>query len=536
MIKPSIIHMLVPLCIMSATTLAAQTHHGALPERSGEPMPLYTAALGPFSRSVTTTSSDAQAYFDQGIQLMYAFATQDAARAFQEAQQRDPDCAMCYWGEAWAWGAYLNAPMDSDNAPLAFDAIRTAQRVLADHATEVERALIEAMAIRYVRQHDPGTRDQLDTAYANAMRTVYERHPDDLDVATLYGEALFLLEPRRGTRDIESPAVQRIARVLEGVLIRDIEHPGACHLYIHLTEATVRPEKAQPCAEFLGDAIPGASHINHMPSHTWNRIGRWGDAVRANIQAWHSDLKAEIGEGFPIYPSHNLHMLLFAASMDGQGAVAIQAAKDYGKLVRGGQFYRALALVRFGRFDEVLELDDVPDQPIFKALWEFGKGYAHLRAGNADSARNYFARVEDAAESIPDSVTFRGHPAASLLGVVGGILRGEILLQEDRIEEAVAALERAVELEDDLRYDEPEPLNFSARHWLGAVLLEDNRNEEAERVYRMALLDHPNNGWSLFGLEEALRAQGRDAEADAVSRQLEDAWARSDTWIRGSRF
>ena len=188
--------------------------------------------------------------------------------------------------------------------------------------------------------------------------------------------------------------MQAIHRVLENVLEVDLKHPGACHLYIHATESTTRPEKAEACAEHLGNAIPGASHINHMPSHTYNRIGRWGDAVRANLQAWHSDLKAEIDEGFAIYPSHNLHMLLFAASMDGQGAIAIQAGKDYAKIVDGGSFYEMLALVRFGRFDEAIELDKTPNRPVFRAMWDFGKGYAHLRKGRHDEAVKRLARVE----------------------------------------------------------------------------------------------------------------------------------------------
>ena len=210
-----------------------------------------------------------------------------------------------------------------------------------------------------------------------------ERYPDDLDAATLYAEALFLLEPRRGTRDLNDANVKRLHGVLEKVLAADIRHPGACHLYVHATESTVRPEKAEACAEYLGNAIPGASHINHMPSHTWNEIGRWGDSVRANLQAWHSDLKAEFGKGLAIYPSHNLHMLLFAASMDGQGAIAIQAGKDYAKLT-GDTMYHVLTLLRFGRFDEIAALTERPEREISGGLWDFAQGYARLRDGEPD--------------------------------------------------------------------------------------------------------------------------------------------------------
>ncbi len=502
---------------------------------ANESIPLYTKALGPFSQEISTRSPSAQSYFDQGFQMMYAFAKRDAIRSFQEAQKYDPECAMCYWGEAWALGPYLNGAMRADDAPRAFQAIRTAERLASSGASDWERAFITAMTTRYAREHSRDERARLDSTYARAMQAVYDSYPDNLNAGTLYGEALFLLEPRRGTRDLSDPDVQRLHEVLESVLARDLTHPGACHLYVHATESTTMPEKAEACAEYLGTSIPGASHINHMPSHTWNEVGRWGDAVRANIRAWHSDLKSEIGEGFAIYPSHNLHMLLFAASMDGQGAIAIQAGKDYAKLVDGGAFYHVLTLVRFGRFDEVLRLTDEPERPVQRGLWDFGRGYAHMRLGNTDSARVYADRVERAAATNPDS-TFRFHTADVLLGVVGWILRGELFRSEGLMTQAIAALDNAVALEDSLGYDEPEPLNFSSRDWLGAALLEAGRAGEAERVYRQALSDHPHNGWALLGLEQAIRAQGRDAEADRVHREFEEAWARSDTWIRSSRF
>ncbi|HSG49269.1 MAG TPA: hypothetical protein VLA43_15720, partial [Longimicrobiales bacterium] len=402
---------------LGAPALAAAQDHGmamasdaSLPAAFSEPMPLHHdgRGLGPFSRDISTGSEEAQLYFDQGIQLLYAFDVTGAARSFREAWQRDPDCAMCYFGEAWAWGPYLNGPMTSADAPRAHAAITRAMELAPGNTTEVERALIEAMAVRYEAEHDPERRRELDQRWADAINEVYERFPNDLDAGFLAGESLMLLQPRRGLWDIENPEVQEIHQVLESVLEQDIEHPGACHLYIHATEPTQRPSKAEGCAAYLGDAIPGASHIQHMPSHTWNRVGRWGDAVRANIDAWHSDLKAARGQGFAIYPSHNLHMLLFAASNDGQGAVAIQAGKDYGELMDGGSFYHALTLMRFGRFDEILELRDPPENLIFRGLWDFSKGYAHLRTGDEGTARWYLHRVETAVEEAPEGTNFRG--------------------------------------------------------------------------------------------------------------------------------
>lgn len=496
-------------------------------------MPLTSDALGPFSRPVSDFEN-AQAYFDQGLQLLYAFAPESAARSFHHAAELDETCAMCWFGEAWAWGPYLNGPMSAADAPRAHWAIHRAIAVADDFgATPVERAMMEAMAVRYEPEHDPERRRALDEAYADAMRGVWERFPDDLEVGTLYAEALMLLEPRRGRWDEDKPEVRRIHEVLETTLGRDLTHPGACHLYVHATEPTVSPQKAEACADHLGRSIPGASHIQHMPSHTYNRVGRWGDAVRSNLAAWHSDLKAQEGMGFAIYPSHNLHMLLFAASMDGQGGVAIQAGKDYAKVQDGGVFYHVLTLLRFGRFDEILALDEPPDGAIFRGFWDFGRGYAHLRTGDDLLARAYLEKVRRAASS---DARFRGHPAEQLMGVVGGILDGEIRRHDGDIDGAIAALETAVEIEDALRYDEPEPLNFTARHWLGALLLEAGRTADAEAVYRASLDDHPHNGWSLFGLEEALRALGRGAEADVVHAEFEEAWRRADHWIRASRY
>ena len=527
------------VCALLAAPALAQHDHGGgaagepsaeLPESFGEPMPLFETALGDHHHPISTNNEKAQAYFDQGFRLMYAFGKEDAVRSFREAWKHDPDCAICHWGEAWAWGSYLNGPMRPFEAPFAYAAMQEAV-ARVDGASPKERAYIEAITTRYVADFDPAQRRDQDEAYAEAMRKLSEAYPDDLDAVTLYGDALFLLEPRRGTRDLNDPNVQRLHAVLESVLDRDITHPGACHLYIHATESTVDPGLASGCAEHLGSEIPGASHINHMPSHTWNEIGRWADGVRANIDAWHSDLKAEVGEGVAIYPTHNLHMLLFAASMDGQGAIAIQAGKDYARLTGDGVFH-ALTLVRFGRFDEILALTERPEQDGSGGLWDFARGYAHLRNGDADFAQVYLDRVLKLADET--NARFRFDSAELLLKTVGGILEGEIRRAEGHLHAAIESFERAVEVEDRLEYSEPEPLPFAARHWLGAALLEAGRFADAERVYRAELADHPNNGWSLLGLTQALEAQGK-ASTD-IEAEFEKSWARSDTWMPVSRF
>ena len=500
-------------------------------ERNTQPIELYKSGLGTFTRPISSQNKDAQAFFDQGFQMMFAFAKPEAIRSFREAWKRDPNCAICYWGEAWAWGSYLNGPMSPDEAPHAYAAIQKALALKDKYATPKERAFIDAMAVRYVEKFDPAKRVDQDKAYAEAMGRVAAAYPEDLEAATLHADALFLLEPRRGTRDVKSPSVQKLHSVLERILAKDVNHPGACHLYVHATESTVVPERAQSCAEFLGKSIPGASHINHMPSHTWNEVGRWGDSVRANLEAWHSDQKAAIGEGFAIYPSHNLHMLLYAASMDGQGAIAMQAGKDYAKLT-GDTLYQVLTMIRFGRFDEVLEVKNRPGDDIPGGLWDFSQGYAQLKTGNADFAKVYLERVRKAADT--SKAMFRFHSAKDLLGVVAGILEGEILWIAGDLSGAIKAFEQAVVVEDGLMYDEPEPLPFAARHWLGAALLEAKRYEDAERVYRAELEDHPHNGWSLFGLQKALA--GRGVTSAEVNADMTKSWSRADTWIRASRF
>ena len=414
-------------CLIAGSSPSwAQESHldapGEIPKYVRDPIPLFTTGLGPFKRPISSKNAEAQAFFNQGFQMMYAFARLDAIRSFREAWKRDPDCAICYWGEGWAWGSYLNGPMSADQSPFAYAATQKAIS-LKDKATPVERDFIDALSVRYVKDFDVKTRKEQDQAYADAMKKLAEKYPDDLDAVTLYADALFLLEPRRGTRDVEAPNIKRLHGVLESVLAKDPKHPGACHLYVHATESTVRPDKAVACAEYLGKTIPGASHINHMPSHTWNEVGRWGDSVRANLEAWHSDLKADVGEGFAIYPDHNLHMLLYAASMDGQGAIATQAGKDYAKRT-SDTMYQVLTLIRFGRFDEVVEVTKRPEREVPAAAFDFAQGYAKLKLGEPEFAKAYLGQGEEDRRDVEAGIP--QPPRGALVGVLAGILDGEI--------------------------------------------------------------------------------------------------------------
>ncbi len=580
------------LAVPALRPVAAQ-HHGS----SSDPTTHLYDNLGTHHRSITISADAAspesvQQYFDQGMRLAYAFARRDAAASFREAQRLDPNCAMCYWGEAWALGPYINEPLYDDAVASAYEAAQQAKS-LTHRASPIERALIGAMAARYAPAVNAATagsasgdaaagtapsggtaafagdaaaatgpsggdaavadvagdaapgpalpsRAALDSAYADAMRDVVHRFPDDLDAAALHAEALMVLRPwDHWTPDgLPQPGTDEAIAMLEGVLARDILHAGACHLYIHIVEASPVPERAEACADHLAAGIPGASHIQHMPSHIYMNIGRYGDSVRANQIAWQMDQRAHRGEAVAIYPEHNLHMLVFAGWMDGQSAVAIQAARDLARISTADAFYPTVILARFGRWDEVLEMGRPADDPFQEAMWSFGRGLSHLRMDQPDSARSYLERLAHINEATPDSLTygFVGHRQTDLLNMASGILRGELAASEGRYADAVEALEQAIVHEDNLAYDEPEPWPMPTRHVLGAVLLEADRPADAERVYREALNIHPANGWSLYGLAQSLAAQGRDDESIDAWSDFERVWARADVALHSSRF
>jgi hypothetical protein len=521
----------VAILSVALLPVAAQHDEHPMPADFDQPIRLYDSSiLGTFTRTISSRIPEAQAYFNQGFRLMYAFAKPEAGRSFREAQRRDPACAICYWGEAWAWGSYVNGRMTAEQAPRAYAAIQKAV-ALSAHANEKERAFIQALATRYPATFDPAKTRAQDAAYAEAMKRVAARFPDDLDAATLYAEALFLLLPRPGALDIHSANVLEVLGILERTLARDIRHPGACHLYIHTTELTTEPARGEECAALLGRAMPGASHINHMPSHTWSKVGRWGDAVQASLQAWESDQKSLKGEAIMTYPAHDLQMLMFAASMDGQGDLAVRAGQGVAKLTRD-PMYHGLALIRFGRFGDVAAIGPRPAGDLSSGMWDFVQGYAQLRRGDGNAARLSLDRLQAIASQ--SKAVFKIHPVKTLLGIVAAILDGEIRRTSRDLTGAITAFERAASLQDGLLVDEPEPLPFASRHWLGACLLDAGRAAEAERVYTADLTRHPHNGWSLLGLKRALEAQGKSTRS--VDDDLRASWTRADKTITASRF
>ena len=503
-----------------------------------KPIDYIPEALGIYDWKISTSEPRAQEYFKQGMQLRWAYNVNEAARSMAEARRIDPNCAMCYWGEAFALGSFLNGHMTTEKGARGRKAILKAVELVDGNTSTMEKDLIMATLVRYPENwtteigNDKEKRRSTYQAFADNMAEVYNNYPTDHDIAAIYAQSLFMLEERRGYR-AETPALNRLHNVLTGVLEENISHPGACHLYIHATESTANPGRASACADKLSDAVPVASHIQHMPAHTYNRTGMWGKNVTTSIKASQSDIMAKSNKGFSYGASHNLHMLLFGASYDGQGAVAIQAGKDYRKLTDMAP-YETLTQIRFGRFEDVLNNTNTPEDVYSLALYKFAKGYASLKMGNSDIAKEIEEYLFDAAEGDLGSQYFRGDYKSTLVTIVAYILQGEIKMIDGDLDGAINSYTAAVTAEDTLGFSEPGPLPFSAYHWLGAALIEAGNFSEAESIYRKELEIRPHNGWSLFGLKEALA--GQNISDPAINMDLKNSWARSNLFITSSRF
>ncbi|MCH4561797.1 hypothetical protein MKP05_01480 [Halomonas sp. EGI 63088] len=520
--------------VLAGVAVTAAAGFAALPGQADDPLPL-AVDLGNYSRSITTASETAQAYFDQGLRLAYGFARARAARSFRAAQAHDPGCALCHWGEAWALGPYQNNPGGVGDYEDAADAAQAALE-RADGTAPWERALIEAMAVRY--PDSPGG-DVATEGYAEAMAAAAAAHGDDPEVRTLHAESLMMFRPwdLLGEDGQPYPVAHRAIAELEAVLAADLEHPGACHLYIHAVEAW-EPQRAEACADRLDDTVPAVSHIQHMPSHIYMNIGRYGDAVRANQQARMVDQAARQGEGASVYAAHNTAMLVFAAWMDGQSGVALSAARDLARERAPDAFHQYLQLARFGRWNELLERTTAPEEPFQAAMWRFARGLAQLRTGDTQAAMAALDAIRGIRDETREDATYHFflHSQRDLLGIAQHILAGELAAAEGHLEQAESELRRAIELEDGLHYSEPEPWPLHARHVLGAILLEAGDAEAAEAVYRDSLAGYPSNGWALQGLTQSLAAKGQEEAAASVEEQFEEAWARADVWLPASRF
>ncbi len=510
--------------------------------------------LGEYGRRISTGNAEAQRYFDQGLVLTYGFNHEQAIAAFREAARLDPDCAICWWGVSFAYGPNINLPMGPEAGAAAWEALGQAQQ-LAPKASEAERDLIDALATRYAEDPE-ADRAALDGAFAEAMGALAEKYPDDLDVATIYAESMMNLYPWNYWTDDAEPRehTDKIVAVLEAVIERDPMHPGANHLYIHAVEEHF-PEKGVPSADRLVTIAPDAGHLVHMSSHIYWRVGRYGEAWGSNIRAIDTDEDlfawCRGGDFYRVgYYPHNVHFLWAAASMSGQSAASIGAARKLFESVKGFaddwpfvQEWLAiptLTLARFGRWDSILAGEAPPeDWKYVRGMWHYTRGMARVRSDALDDAEAELAKLDEIAATpeMEEMLVAGGtSPARALLEIASSHLSGELAAKRGAVDEAIAALEEGVSRELALVYMEPPPWYFPVRQALGAVLLENGRSAEAEQVYRADLKKNPKNGWSLMGLALALDAQGKSAQAELARRGLSFAWERSDVTLRSSRF
>ena len=527
----------------------------ALPFTPPDSVPLYTN-LGNHRHTVTTSVPRAQDYFNQGMRLVFGFNHGEAIRAFREAQRLDPACAMCFWGEALAYGPHVNAPMDSAAGVGAWAALERAV-ALAPKAPAAEQAYIRALQARYAAK-PPADRAPLDSAYAKAMARVVAEYPDDMDAATLYAEALMDLRPWAYWQKDGTPYPQTdiIIQQLERVLAKNPNHPGACHYYIHAVEA-VAPDKAVPCAERLATLMPGAGHMVHMPAHIYIRVGRYADAINANVHAVHADesyIASERPSGiYPVgYYPHNYHFLSFAATLAGRSEVAIDAARKLVsnlpvEVVRQVSVlqqllpYDRMVLTRFGRWDDVLKIPLPPsDLRVTTGLTYYTRGVAHAAKGQWVEAQAALDTVKlIAAGTNPadqSAMTTGSGENKTVMDIAMHSLMGEIAFRQNKLDDATMHFRAAAQLEDSFNYTEPPQWFYPVRATLGAVLLKAGKPAEAEVAYREDLRRFPENGWSLFGLEASLRAQGKTAEADAIAGRRQKAWSSADIQLTASAF
>jgi tetratricopeptide (TPR) repeat protein len=523
------------------------------PTASSAPPPLFEG-LGPHSRKVTTKSAEAQRYVDQGLAFMAAFNHDEAMRAFTRAAQLDPSCAMAYWGGAMANGPHINNPeVDPPHAKAAWAALELA-RAHASGASPIERELIDALGKRYA-DPQPADRAPLDRAYAEAMRAVHERHPDDLDVAAWFAEAMLDVRPwDYWTHDGKpQPGTDETAAVLESVIKKDPELPLALHLYIHLMEASPHPERADGAADRLRTLAPGLGHLVHMPSHIDIRRGRWAEAIATNEKAIEADAKYRAlspKQGFySLYMAHNRHMLAYAAMMRGrreQAVASIRAMVDgidptwlrENALVADGFVAMPVeVLMRFGRWDDILAFPE-PDAvfPFSRALRHYARGVTFAAQGEVDKARAEESAFAALKKTISKDAKFGNNTAFDLLGVAESVLAGEIAVREGKTDAAIASLREGVKREDALAYDEPPDWIQPVRHALGAALVRAGKGRDAEAVYRADLAKNGDNGWSLFGLERALRMQKRPEEARTVATRFTKSWEDADIKLSSSCF
>lgn len=509
--------------------------------------------LGPHTFTVSTQNDDAQRYMNQGINLTYGFNHFEAGRAFKEAARLDPDLAMAYWGQALVLGPNINTAMNPDAEPQALNLIQRAKSHLL-HASPKEKVLISALEKRYTGH--AADRVENDMAYANAMRAVHQRFPDDPDITVFYIESMMTLRPWAYWMPDGRPeeGTTEIVTLTESVLNRFPKHPGALHLYIHLIEPTATPERAEKAADTLMRLMPDAGHMVHMSSHIYQRVGRYADAMTSNQLAIEADeryLKQNKAEGiYPMgYVPHNIHFLWFAATANGQSKIAIEAAQKIASKIDDATLaempltavFRMVpywAWARFGLWDKVLNEPAPPaTNPFLKGSWHYVRGLAFVATKQLAQAKQELTSLQHIMQDPSlHSPLFSKNTAYTILRIAPEVLAGEIAAAQGQFQSAISYLEKAVRLEDALIYTEPAEWHFPPRLALGAILLEAGYPNEAETVYWEDLRRNRNSGWSLYGLLQALRAQNKMEEAARIEVRFNKAWAQADIALTGSRF
>lgn len=534
--------MLRTLVQVAAKSENAPFQTATMQAATGGEVPLYKD-LGQLGFKVGTRNARAQAYFDQGLRLAFGFNHAEAQRAFQAAQQLDPECAMCYWGEALVLGPNINAPMPPEANPPALAALAKA-KALSDRAAPKERALIEALARRY--SDDPkAERATLDAAYADAMRQVARRFPKDDTLQALYAEAAMDTQPwdyweAGGTRPKARAA--DFVPALEAVLKRNPAHPGAIHLYIHAVEASDRPERALPFARRLAALMPGAGHIVHMPAHIYYRVGMFRESLAANKQAIAIDERYfTTSPSDPMYKMgyypHNIHFVLVSAQMGGDGATALEAAAKLDAVMPNeavkqfpslepikGALYSTHAM--FSPPDTILALPAPADGlTLVGAMHHYARAIAF--AANKDTAG---AQQEiDALAKIEAGADFKPYaawqvPAKEIVQTARQVASARLAEARGDLDAAAQAFKAAIAIEDALSYMEPPYWYYPVRQSLGALKLRQGKLDEAEKAFRDSLGRVRNNGWALAGLAEVYRQQGRKDSQAATEKAFAKAW------------
>ena len=546
------------VAIAFAAGFACTSMREAPPAGTAPPGPVGATlleGLGSYSMGTVSSNALAQRWFDQGLNLSYGFNHDAAERSFLKATEADPKCAMCWWGAALVLGPHVNAGMDAGNNAKAWARVQHAAKLAKNDG---EKAWIKSLTARYAA-NPPADRKPLDEAYASAMGELVKQRPDDLDAATMFAESLMDLAPWNYYDRQARPMgrTEEFVATLESVLKRNADHPGALHLYIHAVEASTRPDRGAAAAARLRGLVPGSGHLVHMPAHIYTRVGRYHDAVVVNEKAAAADdiylAACRPAPGtYPLgYVPHNHHFLWWASSMEGASAKALAAADEtrrratYPDLVKqpGFEFLQDFwstpikARVQFGKWDALLAMPKPdPDLRYATAIWQFGQGMARVRKNQVDQAQAHLDELAAAAADPQFEKYFVGpqHTLARTLKISERILAGEVATARGDNKAAILAFEKAIVLEDGNVYYEPPLWYQPARQNLGALLLKMHRAADAERVYREDLMRNRNNGWSLYGLAEALKAQRKPA-AD-VEKQFQAAWQHADVKLTASTY